>query len=54
VLRCDGCGCASDDGAGWVGFLAEDPDGADEPSVLIVCPPCAAERFEYEAHVRYT
>jgi hypothetical protein len=44
----------SRDGPGWVGFLLDDPDGQEEPTVVIVCPPCAAERLGYEARVAYT
>jgi hypothetical protein len=44
----------SEDGPGWVAFLVDDPDGIEEPSVAIVCPPCAAEGLRYESRVRYT
>jgi len=48
VLRCDECGCASDElGRSWVAFAGEDPDGLEPTSVAIMCPVCAAREFEW-------
>jgi hypothetical protein len=57
VLRCDECGCTSDElGRLWVAFTGEDPDGVEPTSVAIMCPVCAAREFEWrpEAAADYT
>jgi hypothetical protein len=48
VLYCEECGCRSGElGKGWVAYACHDPDGLDEPLIVVYCPPCAAAEFEY-------
>ena len=48
MLYCVECGCCSGElGKGWSAWLCEDPDGIDETSLAVYCPPCAAEEFGY-------
>lgn len=48
MLRCEECGCVSDElGRAWAAFTGEDPDGREETSVAIMCPVCAAREFEW-------
>jgi hypothetical protein len=57
VLRCDECGCVSDElGRSWVAFTGEDPDGIEPTSIAIMCPACAAREFDWrpEAGAGYT
>ena len=56
MLRCDECGCVSDElGRSWAAFSGEDPDGVEPTSIAIMCPVCAAREFEWrpEAAVDY-
>ena len=54
-VRCDACGCWSQDRAhGFVAYLLPDPDEVDPPEVITLCPTCAAVHFDYEAKVAYT
>jgi len=53
-VRCDACGCWSNRAYGFVAYLLPDPDDVDPPTVLTLCPPCAARHFGYEAKVTYT
>jgi hypothetical protein len=41
MLRCEECGCLSDTGKGWLGYIAEDPEDGEGPTVCTYCPPCA-------------
>jgi hypothetical protein len=48
VLYCEECGCWSGElGKGWVAYPCRDPDGVDEPQLVVYCPPCAAAEFGY-------
>jgi len=48
VLRCDECGCISDElGRSWAAFSGEDPDGVEPTSIAIMCPACAAREFDW-------
>jgi hypothetical protein len=48
LLYCEECGCCSGElGKGWVAYACEDPDGVDEPRIVVYCPPCAASEFGY-------
>lgn len=51
-MRCEECGCASDEhAAGWAAFIGEDPDDLEPPCVGVFCPACAAEEFGYRPDV---
>jgi hypothetical protein len=41
MLRCEECGCLSDTGKGWLGYIAEDPEDGEGPTICTYCPPCA-------------
>lgn len=48
MLYCEECGCCSGElGTGWVAYVCDDPDGVDEPRIVVYCPPCAASEFGY-------
>lgn len=48
LLYCEECGCCSGElGKGWVAYTCADPDGVDEPRIVVYCPPCAASEFGY-------
>ena len=48
MLYCEECGCCSGElGKGWSAWLCADPDGVDEPSIVVYRPPCAAAEFGY-------
>ena len=55
MLYCEECGCCSGElGTGWTAWLCTDPDGIDEPSIVVYCPPCAFEEFGYRPDVAAT
>lgn len=52
VLYCEECGCCSGElGKSWVAYMCDDPDGADEPRIVVYCPPCAAAEFGYRPDI---
>ena len=46
VLRCEECWCVSASGAGWFGFVDEEPEDGQGAVVATYCPPCAARVLE--------
>ena len=54
VLYCQECGCRSDDGRGWIGHIADDPEDEQPPKVIVFCPPCAASEFGYRPDIAAT
>ena len=34
-------------GKGWVAYTCDDPDGIEQPDIVVYCPPCAAPEFGY-------
>jgi hypothetical protein len=48
VRRCCGArnaGAYLQTGAGWCGYIADDPDEDEPPVVATYCPPCAKKHF---------
>jgi hypothetical protein len=46
VLVCEECGEWSDHEArGWAGYIVQQIEGDEPPSVLVFCPECAAGKF---------
>ena len=52
MMRCEECWCVSESGAGWFGYISEDPEQGERPLVATYCPPCAARRFEAQPRER--
>ena len=50
MLRCEECGCLSESGKGWSGYIVEDPEGVEDTVVCTYCPPCA--ELELDARPR--
>jgi hypothetical protein len=46
MLRCEECGCLSESGKGWLGYIVEDPEDGEEPIVCTYCPPCAQRELD--------
>jgi hypothetical protein len=46
MLTCVECSCISDEGEGWLAFLAQVPDDDDGPDVATYCPPCADREIQ--------
>jgi len=46
VLRCQECGCRSESGRGWFGYITEDPEDGQGAQVAVYCPPCAQRELE--------
>jgi hypothetical protein len=46
MLRCEECGCLSESGKGWLGYLVEDPEDGEDPVVCTYCPPCAQRELD--------
>ena len=52
-LRCQECDCISEVGRGWLAYIAEDPEDAEGPAVVIYCPPCAARELDAQPERPY-
>ena len=54
VLRCEECGCVTEDARGWIAQLImgdeEEPDL--EPCVVAYCPACAEREFSFRTRRR--
>jgi hypothetical protein len=46
VLTCEECGCVTGPARGWFAYIAEDPDGDEDPVVCTYCPPCAQRELD--------
>ena len=46
MLKCEECGCNSETGKGWFGYIAEDPEDNEAPAVAMYCPPCAEQALD--------
>ena len=53
MMRCQGCRCTSERGPGWVAMLARDVEDGGAASVVLFCPPCAADALGYESRAAY-
>jgi hypothetical protein len=46
MLWCEECGCKSETGRGWLGYIAHDPEDREDPVVCTYCPPCAERHLD--------
>jgi len=46
MLLCEECGCESETGRGWLGYIAHDPEDGEDPAVCTYCPPCAERHLD--------
>lgn len=53
MLRCEECGCNSETGKDWRGYIVEDPDDGEGPLVCTYCPPCAERELDAPAVAEY-
>jgi hypothetical protein len=52
MLCCEECGCLSQTGRGWHGYIAVDPEEQEPPVVITFCPPCAKREFDAKPRER--
>ena len=53
MLTCEECGCKSESGRGWLGYIAEDPEDGEGATVSTYCPPCAQRELDAKQRTRY-
>jgi hypothetical protein len=54
-MRCDECGCVSEDACDWIAHIVEEDEGPDaETYVVTYCPLCALLEFHRAPRSRYT
>jgi hypothetical protein len=47
MLRCEECGCLSESGKGWLGYIVEDHEEEGEETIVCTyCPPCAERELD--------
>jgi hypothetical protein len=51
MLLCEECGCKSETGRGWLGYIAHDPEDGEDPVVCTYCPPCAERHLDANPRV---
>jgi hypothetical protein len=44
-MRCLECDCETEEARGWRGYLIDDPEDDEAPSVVFYCPECADREF---------
>jgi hypothetical protein len=54
-VRCEQCGCTSEDARDWIAKLIDDEDEPEyESFVVLYCPACAEREFERQPRSPYT